>query len=508
MCAFLLKIIPLEERIVLDAAIAAVVTHVIYVNQNAPASSHDNGTSWANAYTNLQDALTAAAAANHSEQIWVAKGDYSPGNLPTSTYTLPNNVSLYGGFNGTEKNLNQRNIAGNPTLLDGEGINSTIITANDVNAIIDGFTIENAYNFTGSGGGISETNGSTLNVNNDTFLNNFVFNNGIVETTTGAIFNNFGGGIYDANSVLNVNHSSFTDNEASIGGAIGGLGNVSISVENSTFTSNEAGVSVAKRANEVGDGGAIGTVAEQILNTSALTPVAGNIKIDSSNFQNNYALQAGGAIYEAQNLSLVVTNTLFQGNLTVTHSGGAIQSEGSQLLDIQFDNFNNNVTTGFAGAAISDADNQTDIITNSVFNNNTAGQTSQSGNDGGALDLEPGDGNILIAFNIFTNNTMLGSNSVGGAFDTYQDGKVAVLGNIFIDNSAPGPGSQGGAIWDFQTTNYVIAGNFFYGNTASQGSAIWLSGETTVNGQTTQSAILDSLLFENFGLTADEIYLD
>lgn len=63
---------------------------ILYVKSNA--SGANNGTSWADAYTNLQSALSIVSS---GDEIWVAAGTYS-------SITLKNGVSVYGGFAGTE----------------------------------------------------------------------------------------------------------------------------------------------------------------------------------------------------------------------------------------------------------------------------------------------------------------------------------------------------------------------------------------------------------------------
>ena len=66
---------------------------VVYVD--GVASGLENGTSWANAYKNLQAALAASPA---TAEIWVAKGVYKPGPSRADSFALKAGMNLYGGF--------------------------------------------------------------------------------------------------------------------------------------------------------------------------------------------------------------------------------------------------------------------------------------------------------------------------------------------------------------------------------------------------------------------------
>lgn len=470
-----LKIIPLEERIVLDA------TAVLFVN--ASAASGGNGHSWSTAYNNLQDALAAASLNPGPEQIWVAKGTYLPttGTDRSISFNIPDNVSLYGGFAGNETKLNQRNPALNVTILSGDiGVSNvntdnsyTIVTVGSsgpVNALIDGVTISGAYNnnpLSNGGGGISEINGSKLVISNDIITNDTVDPLGVPRLT----YSRIGGGIYVADSVLTVLNSTFTNDFAKNGGAIGAIsitGDFTVNVTSSVFTGNQ-------NPTTTGSGGAISAGGTGVIDANNLHPIAGHLNIDKSVFTGNIS-RTGGATFSFDIISEISTNTTYDNNQAVGFVGGATHPEGMKTLQYINDTFTNNFAL-IAGGAISDAIDQNVLITNSTFTNNSTLFV------GGALDLEPNDGTVVITFNTFTNNHATDASGQGGVLYTTVDTNVIVFNNLFVDNSA---GGQGGALFDQGSTNYVVNQNTFTGNSVASGPgngpAIYLTGdEKSVN---------------------------
>jgi hypothetical protein len=238
------------------------VAPFIYVKKSATGSN--NGSSWANAYTNLQDAIT-----NHiaGSEIWVAAGTYytddvnNGGDLKSYSFNLSkDDIKIYGGFAGTETDINQRNIAANPTILSGDigtkNVNTdnayTIVKINPTSAsniVLDGLTISDA-NCYGvgdlKGGGIyiyPAGNGMIISptISNCTFSGHRAGSGGGVlaeQLTTGTISptftnclfkNNFGylgscyasGGNAATNGVVNTTfyNCSFVDNSGAIGNA-------------------------------------------------------------------------------------------------------------------------------------------------------------------------------------------------------------------------------------------------------------------------------------------------
>ena len=169
-----------------------VTTNIIYVDSSAAGA--DDGSTWADAYVNLQDGLSAAVS---GDQVWVAAGTYKPdqgvgrtvGSRTESFDLIVGGVAVYGGFAGGETSVSQRDWQSNVTILSGD-INTVsvstdnsyrVINAQNLNSssILDGFTICDGYANAGSwpdnrGGGMHVRSSCRDNrVQNCIFINNY-----------------------------------------------------------------------------------------------------------------------------------------------------------------------------------------------------------------------------------------------------------------------------------------------------------------------------------------------
>jgi len=107
----------------MDVTVTVIDPSTIFVNDDA--AGDNNGTSWANAYNKLEDALANTGACPEIN-VWVAAGTYVPGTMRTSTFDVPANVKLIGGLAGTEGigfDISSRDagyVATNLTILSGD----------------------------------------------------------------------------------------------------------------------------------------------------------------------------------------------------------------------------------------------------------------------------------------------------------------------------------------------------------------------------------------------------
>jgi hypothetical protein len=93
---------------------------VLYVNASARVTKASDGSSWERAFRDLHDAL---AVAESGDEIWIAKGTYTPDRGTgdrSMAFQLVSGVALYGGFGGWETNRAQADPEKNETILSGD----------------------------------------------------------------------------------------------------------------------------------------------------------------------------------------------------------------------------------------------------------------------------------------------------------------------------------------------------------------------------------------------------
>jgi predicted lipoprotein with Yx(FWY)xxD motif len=220
---------------------------VLYVD--ASAIGGNDGTSWADAFTDLQDALYRAGLCGEVTEIWVAGGTYYPSKTgsKTASFALRSGLAIYGGFAGTETSLGERDLSANTTVLSGDlgtpgykpDNSYHVVTGSGANgtAVLDGFTITggNAVVSPTSGGGMYSVGGSPT-------VRNVVFTGNAAGTLGGGMYNRsgsnptvvnvvffrnnagqYGGGMCNSASSPVLINTTFTRNRAAIGG--GGMYN-------------------------------------------------------------------------------------------------------------------------------------------------------------------------------------------------------------------------------------------------------------------------------------------
>jgi uncharacterized repeat protein (TIGR01451 family) len=121
--------------------------NIIFADSSA--TGLENGTCWEDAYTNLQAALDRARNSKcaPAHEIHVARGSYNPGPEQSTSFVLPQGISVYGGFRSGGSLFDERNPDKYPTILHGQVDadiqNNTIVTMGP-DTRIDGFVIRDA----------------------------------------------------------------------------------------------------------------------------------------------------------------------------------------------------------------------------------------------------------------------------------------------------------------------------------------------------------------------------
>ena len=454
----------------------------IYVDKDATGSN--DGTSWADAYTSLQDAL---ANDSNGDEIWIAEGNYNPGTNKTDSFILNQaNVKLYGGFNGTESLLTERNIALHKTIFDGDvngddtginyfGVNRSdniinIVKIKAVNCAIDGITIANGNAQDTSSSDRQEGSAVLIDADNMTIRNctiekNLVRRLGVIQ-------------MIDYKGFLNIENTVFNENFGN-GGVVlytrANNGVLNIKITNCLFSNN-----TLESASGAGNAGIIWF--RQDFNKSNVWQTANITNCTFVNNKNN-SKTTGATLINASRISsnvpnsVRVYNSIFWGNTngigdpmhsigndTSQMSAASYVAETSVGGDGGFDNFptlNAINSTSASRSATTDLD--------PIFNSTT---------DFGLQATSPvvynGDSSKIpnnITTDILGNDRIQSLGVDLGCYESPHTTGNAPFNIIFVDKNATG--SNNGSKWDDAYTNLQDALDNY-----TTGKEIWVAKGT------------------------------
>jgi hypothetical protein len=375
--------------ILLALAAPAATCAQLYVKWDAAGAN--DGSSWLDAYTDLQDALVAAVA---GDQIWVAAGTYVPttsGDRSAEFY-LVDSVGVYGGFDGTETELSQRDHETHVTILSGEigapgpADNSRRVVAGNMvkHAVLDGFTVTGGY------GGV------------------------------------FGGGIDNGGGWIHYENLIVTGNSSGAGGGMSCLGQhatlTNVSFVNNTATSGGGGLSVRLAGDPVLTGCSF-TGNSTAATGGAISHTGTGLTLIDCDFDGNTASGNGGGV--CLEITATITGCIFENNESIGGNGGGVCANATTTIsDSQFrHNSAKNVGGGVGGYLYGGL-----TISGAVFEHNNAG-------NGGGL-------GIADITTVVTNSVFF-ANSAGDGGGVGATNAALFLTNVTLHNNTASRGGGG-----------------------------------------------------------------
>lgn len=402
----------------------------IYVSKEA--GGWNDGTSWFDAFTSLQDAI---AAASEGDSIWVA-GSSSPYLPDDGAGITPRDINatfnikglrVYGGFPETGGTWQERNPGDWETILSGDllgddstdfsehqGNSSHVITCRDATepTVLDGFNIRGGYS-PNSGAGLLCIS-SNLDVSNCVFYLN-------LSEDSGAGAHVLHGKVSFSNCVFDRNHAN------NAGGGLN-LNTTETTVEGCFF-----GYGYGKWA------------------AGGIYVIQCSPTISGCTFRENWSDHWGGALHNTQaNSRPVISDCLFRNNRAP--NGGAVYNRVNSGPTFRRCVFTGNqATTSVGGAMYSTTANPT--MENCRFYGNSAGD------DCGGV--------FLVSDSVGTfRNCVFGANTSpdkAGAIYARTRSTATVTGCSFSGNR----GGYGGAMYAWELSSLVVTDCIMWGNSAT-----------------------------------------
>ncbi len=198
----------------------------VYVDKDA--TGLNNGTSWANAFVELKDALEAAREWANADEIWIAEGIYSPHPTRRDTsFILHDSISIYGGFIGVELTRAERTndpelvqISGDINIADTLSDNSyhtLVLTDQCLGCVVDGVTITYGHADLSSNG--NDSGAGVLNFGTGHFFNVIFERNYATDQAAALLSTGNTANLIIENCIFRLNTSSLGKDVVNLAGA-------------------------------------------------------------------------------------------------------------------------------------------------------------------------------------------------------------------------------------------------------------------------------------------------
>jgi hypothetical protein len=422
--------------VVSSASPAASAGSIIYVDQAAVGG---DGSSWANAFTDLQDALDIASS---GAEVRVAEGIYRPHSADrTVSFSLIDGVTMSGGFQtggvaGPDPALYETVLSGDLAANDlpgfaNNGENSYHVVSGDSSvtaaAVVDGFTVT-AGNANGtapqdSGGGV-HNKGASPTIRSMKIVGNAAY---------------FGGGIYNENSTGLLIDSTVSSNDASQGGGVFNT-NSDVAIMSIRISNNRA----STIRGPGGQGGGL-------YNANSSPTVTNSVVADNR-------AASGGGIYNSSGSAPSIIDTTIVGN--EASDGAGMYSSSSTPLVSDSDVLLNRGTTG---AGVYNETSDAEFIRVRIIGN-VATQDKGGG-------MYNDNSNPIVADSTISNNQ---ADDGGGMFNI--ESSPTIVGTTISTNVASsflGTPGDGGGIYNTTGSSPTITDSSIGFNTAQFGAGIF-----------------------------------
>ena len=355
-----------------------------YVDSGKTAWTGITGT----AYTDPQAAIDAAAQwssiSGYQAYVLVASGTFT---VTDTSLSLKDNVTVIGGFAGTETSLTESELQGwgpsnatGATTFDGDNLITVFANTNiGPTAVLQNVVITNG--FSDYGGGMNNDNSSPT-------LTNCTFSNNIASWS--------GGGMYNSDSSPRLTNCTFADNGA--------------------VNSSVSGMDIKRTA-----GGGM----ENYCDTIGSSPTLINCTFSDNTTFPGYG--NGGGISNLSGCDSTIINCVFTNN-SGYYSGGGIYNAGNAVLINCTFSANRAPNGGDNGAGIFNNTGGTISLFNCAFTGNVS---SGNGNGGGMANYGYATLVNCTLINNASNGVLTGNVGAGGI---YNSGTLNLINSILVFN--------------------------------------------------------------------------